>query len=427
MNKLAELRAKLEAQKAEAATILGREDENGVLSAEDDAAYVKLEAEMGATKAKITAAELSEQRKHNLGSTSAIGSLPALDGFTREPDPRTTGGFHTIAEFANAVRMAQTAGGIVDTRLIAGPASPHQGVGGSNGEGFDVPAEFRDRIWTLVSDLNPVFDLCDVEPTQKPQVKLSADESTPWGASGVQAYWRAEAKKMTETNLDTEGRNVTVHDLYAFITATEELLSDSPRLASRLENKAAAAIMWKIDEATINGSGVGQPMGWRRSKALVKVDKEAGQAADTIVSENLLKMFSRFITVPGDKPLWLANSNTLPALAHITIGDKPVWIPGNGLEGAPNGTLLGYPLRFDEHAETLGDEGDLQLVSPKGYYGARRQGAQFASSIHLFFDQNIEAFRWTVRLGGQPHLSKPVTPAKSAETKSHFVSLAARA
>jgi hypothetical protein len=63
-----------------------------------------------------------------------------------------------------------------------------------------------------------------------------------------------------------------------------------------------------------------------------------------------------------------------------------------------------------------------------GYEAFRKQnGVSFAESIHLFFDYNVRAFRWIFRIGGQPVLSAPVTPARSAATKSHFVGLAARA
>jgi hypothetical protein len=47
------------------------------------------------------------------------------------------------------------------------------------------------------------------------------------------------------------------------------------------------------------------------------------------------------------------------------------------------------------------------------------------SGVHLFFDQNLTAFRWILRAGGQPYLSKPVGPAKETNSKSHFVALAA--
>jgi Phage capsid family. len=103
-------------------------------------------------------------------------------------------------------------------------------------------------------------------------------------------------------------------------------------------------------------------------------------------------------------------------------------MPANGLAEAPGGFLLGLPIRFSEFASTVGDLGDIQLISPRGYYGVRRaEGVRFASSIHLYFDYATEAFRWTFRYGGQPHLSAPVSPANGSATKSHFVTLAARA
>ena len=39
----------------------------------------------------------------------------------------------------------------------------------------------------------------------------------------------------------------------------------------------------------------------------------------------------------------------------------------------------------------------------------------------------LRAFRWIFRVGGQPVLSAPVSPAKGSATKSHFVVLDDRA
>lgn len=80
----------------------------------------------------------------------------------------------------------------------------------------------------------------------------------------------------------------------------------------------------------------------------------------------------------------------------------------------------------------MGDKGDLHLISPRGYYSVVRDaGPQLATSIHLYFDYNIEAFRWTTRFGGQPHLSAPINaPTEgggAANSKSHFITLAERA
>ena len=231
---------------------------------------------------------------------------------------------------------------------------------------------------------------------------------------------------MTASRLDTDHRMNRLYELYAFVIATNELLQDAPRFNSRITSGAARAIRWVASEAFVRGNGVGKPLGFLSASALVTVTAEAAQAADTIVAENVLKMYSRLIM--GPRAFWMGNSDILSVLSTMTIGDRPVWLPPTGLVGTPNGgILLGRPLHFLEHADTLGDLGDLVLVNPDGYQALRRTDApQFANSIHLFFDYNMEAFRWTFRFGGQPLLSAAVTPPNSALTKSHFVTLAAR-
>ncbi len=220
-----------------------------------------------------------------------------------------------------------------------------------------------------------------------------------------------------------------LHELYAFVLATQEVLDDAPRLQNRITVQAANAIRWKAFEAVVTGDGNGKPQGFMNSPALVTVNKEAGQAADTINVANVLKMYSRLLRM-GGKPMWLANSDTLPQLGQLTIGNVPAWLPLNQpLQGAPDGGMfLGRPLIFNEHSASLGDLGDLTAVDLSGYALATKAGGglDFAASIHLFFDYNISAFRWIFRLGGQPYLSKPVQPAKGTASKSHFVALEAR-
>jgi len=424
MKKLAELRAKLAGLKGQAMGMLDAAEAKGGFDEATQAAYDAKKAEIEATQAEIGNVERLQEERRAMG---AIEAPAQLQNTVNDPNPATTGGFKGIDEFAVAVRNATRAGGgYRDDRLMAAPTNVHQG-GAASGEGFEVPVQFRNEIFQVVTAMDEFGPLVDEEPTSAREVKVNADESTPWGATGVQARWRNEASQMTPSKLATTQRSVPVHDLYALVLATEELLEDAPRLAARITQKAGEAIAWKKNDAMVYGTGVGQPMGWMTSTALVTVAKESGQAADTITSANVIKMFSRLLNVPGSAPFWLANSDCLPQLMTMTVGDKPIWMPPNGLQDAPGGFLLGRPIKLTEHAKTVGDLGDLQLVSPKGYYALRREaGPKFAQSMHLYFDYAIEAFRWTFRFGGQPHLSAPVTPANGSNTKSHFVALAAR-
>lgn len=425
MNRLAQLKKQLADLKAEGLSILDKaEADNRDLSDDETKRYAAIEASIEDVKADIDRIEQLNERRRSMEAIPAAGQ-----NTVRDLNPEETGGFADIGEFATCVHAAVRAnqqGGVVDSRLLALTGS-HQG-GGSAGEGYALPPQYRDEVWTLVNSFDEFGPLIDEEPTSAREVKLGADETTPWGTSGIKAYWRAEGNQMTSSKLADTGRSVPLHELYTLALASEELLEDAPRLRNRLTTKAAQAIAWKKNAAIVEGNGVGQPLGWMNSAALVTVAKESGQAADTINATNVIKMYSRLKMIPGDRPFWLVNQNCLPQLMTMTIGDKPVWVPPTGLDAAPGGFLLGLPVRFSEFASTLGDLGDIQLISPRGYYGVRRtSGVKFASSIHLYFDYATEAFRWTFRYGGQPHLSAAVTPNKGAATQSHFITLAERA
>ncbi|MEM7619773.1 MAG: phage major capsid protein [Pseudomonadota bacterium] len=440
---LRELVAERDALKVEGSGLLDvAERENRKLSAEEDARFVEIETQLADLSSKISDAQHMAERRANMQAVethSITGqSLPGLPMSASEIHVRQDRsqldpacGFQSIAEFASAVLRAnpQTPNSQLDQRLAgmyAAPTNFHRET--ASDDGYLVPPEFRDQIWKLVFEQDGLINMIDAKPTSKNQVNDNVDESTPWGSSGVKAYWRSEGGQMTPTRKSVKPRSIILDELYAFVLATDELLEDAPRLNSLLTEDAARAINWTLDDAIIYGNGVGQPLGYFESPALVSVPKETGQTADTIVSENIANMYARLLPESQARCMWMANINVLPQLMHLKIGDNLIWTPpSEGFRSSPGGFLLGRPLKFTQHAKTLGDRGDLQLIDPKGYYGLRKTGGvKFATSIHLYFDYGQQAFRWTVRFGGQPHLSAPVSPNNGSETLSHFIVLDAR-
>lgn len=400
--------------------------ENRDPTAEEEAENEKDKVLLDKQIARIAAAEELAGRMASIGTDPVA---PAA-GLTVPAQPKAkldNGGFRHVAEFAQAVRLANPAAGSnfrVDDRLAA-PANVHTETGDAAGS-YLVPAEFRQEIVDLVfAGDDAIVNLVDPSPTSSNRVQGLGDETTPWGTSGVQAYWRSEGEQMTATKAALTPRETKLGELYAFVLATEELMEDAPRIADLLTRKAAGAIRWKTGEAFIYGDGVEKPLGWFTSTALVSIAKETGQAADSIVRQNVAKMFSRMINPM--QAVWIANADTLPQIMELqSEAGNPLWYPN--YQDAPGGTLLGRPIYFSEHAKTIGDKGDLQFVNPMGYEAFRKQsGVSFAESIHLYFDYNIRAFRWTFRVGGQPVLSAPVSPNNGSATKSHFIALNDRA
>jgi len=385
--------------------------------------------ELATRRTELADAETAAERDRMFAASRR--TAPGLAATTREPDPERTHGFHDLGEFAVAVRNAH--GGPADERLAytppgAAPTNYHQERGGSAGEGYSVPPQFREAIYELVFAEPDLMTYCLREPTTSNQVKIIADETTPWGSTGVQANWRGEGAQMSASKMAEKEVSVDLHELYAFVIASDDLLEDAPRLSGRLSNGAASAIRWKASEAVMTGTGSGQPDGYFGHASEVVVAKEAGQAADTVVALNVANMFARSLNPM--RSVWIAHQSILPQLMTMVIGNQPIWTPANaGFRDAPGGFLLGRPVLFSNHAKTLGDKGDIQFLDlGDGYYLPEKTGGiKFAESMHLYFDYAMQAFRWRFRLGGRPLLSGPVSPANGAATLSHFVQLAERA
>lgn len=424
----------LAAAKANAKAILDKADAeaNGVLTAEQSAKVDELVKEIESLSKQIEQRAALEAANGKLEQSAGRVTSPAKPVASIqvreavEDDPMR--GFSDIADFGRAVYAASIPSGDTDNRLrvLAAPTSPHRETGSS--DGYMVPPAMSQEIYEVAFGRDELlYSLIDSEPTNSNSVELLRDESTAYGATGVKAYWTGETARGTASNLVTESSTVKLHKLMALVEASDELLEDAPRLNNRLTVNSGRAINWSLNNAIMNGTGVGAPLGYRKSGALVTVAKESGQAADTIVAANLAKMYSRCLN--PQRGVWLANIDIFPQLVGMTIGDQPVFtLPQGGITAAPQGMIFGRPVIFTELAETLGDAGDIQFVDPLGYYMARKEnGVKFAQSMHLYFDYDVHAFKWTFRAGGQPKLSAPVTPNKGSATKSHFIELAARA
>lgn len=439
---LAEMQARLRTLNNEAQAIIDAADktQNGEFTDEQQKKFDELTAEMDSLSAGIERATRRQENAARLGNYStSLGRqiAPAQPKSDETNRLEQTFGFESMGEYAQAVYLANPAAGsrfVIDERLanipnlIGAPSNFHRESGSS--DGYMVPPQYRDQIFDLMFVDENLLSMTDSEPTDSNSVEFLSDETTPWSANGIQAYWRSEGSQMTPSRLATKAETLKLHELYAFVTATEELLEDAPRLTNRLTVKAPQAIRFKADESIVTGTGAGQPLGFLNANyaGRVTVAAESGQAAATINSNNLSKMYSRILPSSLGRSVWLANTDVMEQLMHLTIGNQPIWTPFNaGFKAAPGGLLLGRPIVFTEHAPALGTEGDLMLADMKGYYSVfKKSGLKFADSLHLFFDYNVHAFRWTFRLGGQPYLRAPVSPYKGSNTKGHFVTLATR-
>lgn len=346
-------------------------------------------------------------------------------------DPR--GGFRSFGEFAQAVRAAAVDGAsAADSRLVIGAAAPgsYANEGSGADGGYLVPTEFsRDIFTTSYNAVDALLPMTDLTPVQGNSMAFPVDETTPWGASGVKAYWTNEAAAMNQSKPEFDPAVLRLNKLTALVPVTDELLADSGAIGSYLTTKTPEAITWKTNEALWNGDGIGKPKGFFQSGALIIVNKEGSQAAGTVLRQNITKMRARLPAASYRRAIWMINNDVLPQLDELAYGqattNAAIYNPVGGEFGY--GTLLGRPVMVTQHNESIGAKGDIALVDWKMYRAITKAGGiETATSMHFWFDQGLTAFRAIFRVAGQSAVTKAVTPNKGSNTLSPIVVLEAR-
>jgi HK97 family phage major capsid protein len=344
----------------------------------------------------------------------------------------------SFGEQMRAVYRAGCPGGTIDTRLVEmmNSATGMSESVPSDG-GFLVDQEFSSQIFERAYNVGEI--LSRITPTPigagKNGIKMPAvDEKSRvdgsrWG--GIRAYWEGEADQLTGSKPKFQLIELNLKKLTALVYATDDLLEDAIALQAWMMNRVPLEINFKAENAIINGSGVGQPLGILNSPCLVQVAKETAQAADTIVYENVSKMWSRMWAPSRKNAVWLINQDCEPQLNSMSIpvgtGGVPVYLPAGGLSQSPYNTLFGRPVIPIEYCPTVGDLGDIVLADFSQYEAIDKGSIKTATSIHVRFDYNETAFRFIFRFDGQPGWKSALTPFKGSNTLSPFVAFASRA
>ena len=348
--------------------------------------------------------------------------------------------FRNIGEFAKSVH-AYTAGAVggEGVQKLLNAATTYGNEGSGPDGGFLVPPEFASNIWKKVEAEENLMSRCTELTPAGNSMTIPKDETTPWGTSGIQAYWESEAGAASQTKGVFESSTLRLYKLMALAPVTDELLEDSMGFESWIQAKVPGIISHKINTAIISGTGAGQPLGILNSGSKVSVAKETSQPADTVWFANINKMWSRMYAPWRRNAVWLINQDIEPSLHGMAFqatgassmlpgtSAVPAYLPMNGLSGSPYATLMGRPVIPLSACKTVGDVGDIILVDLKQYWILRKAaGIRTDTSIHLYFDQATTAFRFIFRVNGQPAYSSTISPENGSNTLSWAVTLDAR-
>jgi HK97 family phage major capsid protein len=338
-----------------------------------------------------------------------------------------------LGDWLHSVVMASR--GNVDPRLMIGAVTGMSSGVQSEG-GYLMPLTMSNQIMArmtqgaLLSRLNPL-PLDSSSDTLAINVLDEVSRATGSRKGGVRSYWISEGEAPTASKPAFARIELKLRKVGCLGYATDELLRNVSALQGWFVSFFADEIRFAVEDAIVNGTGAGQPMGVLNFPCLVTAAKETGQAADTIVKENIDKMWTRLYGPSRSNAVWFINQQIEPQLNSMTMpigtGGVPVYLPAGGLAASPYGVLYGRPVVPVEYCQALGDAGDIILADFSEYAWIQEGGVDSASSIHVAFTTFEQAFRASWRVDGQPTWRAALTPYKgTANTLSPFVTLAAR-
>jgi len=326
--------------------------------------------------------------------------------------------------------------GRVDSRLheVRAAYGLSEGIGGDGG--FLLQPQYSSELLKVAFETGILGKLCKKTPMTSNQLIIPGWDETNRGTGsrhgGVQGYWLAEGADKTRSHPKFRRIELNANKCAVLVYTTDELLEDHAALEAHVREAAASEIGFMVDDAIIEGTGAGRPLGIKSAGCIVQAGKEGGQAATTLIYENVCNMWARLLPQSQKDAVWLINQDVWPQLFVMNLavgaGGAPVFLPSGGASASPYASLFGRPIMPIEQCETLGTAGDIYLGDFKnGYILGEKGGIKSDMSIHVRFVYDESVFRFVLRVDGQPMLASPIVPFKGVgNTQSHFVKLETR-
>lgn len=409
------------------------DSENRDFTSEEEKIFEEREAEVSQLDKKIDR-ELRIFELEGRGDSRAAVYEPADDtrAVAKEQSRNEQRAWGTFSEFLQAVVDASTPGKRFDPRLRENRASGLNESVSSEG-GFVVQSDFANDLLTRVYNTGALASRVRRIPISANSngLKINViDETSRANGSrfgGVRAYWMAEAEAYTASKPKMRQMDLKLQKLGAVCYLTDELMADATALQAVVEEAFVQEMAFAVDDAILRGDGAGKPLGILNAPGLVSVAKESGQAAATVVKDNIVKMRARLFAANRANSVWFINQAVEPQLNLLTLGDLGVYFPAGSLANAPEDRLFGRPVVPIEHCSALGTVGDIVLADLNEYLMIDKGSVQMQSSIHVRFLYDEQVLKFTYRVDGQPIWNSALTPYKGSDTLSPYVTLATRA
>jgi HK97 family phage major capsid protein len=290
----------------------------------------------------------------NTLAKSRKNAVPAIFGENGNGEPKKTFGAFLLAiqhKNVKALEEIEMGSFYVDWERPIDKKTAMTTQQGAQG-GFAVPAEFYDRLMTLVSERSVIRPRATVLPMSSKEMEVPClDHTTAPSAGdaaflgGLTARWTEEStsgSNLQETEPNLKQIKLINYELSGYSKISNALLADNAiGLDALLMKLFRAAIAWYEDYAFLRGSGAGRPLGMLAWAGLISVTCGAANACSLA---DVAGMYGRLLP-PLDgmnSVAWVIHPTVIIKLLTMTGGDNVIFL-GNDITGKPRWQILGVP------------------------------------------------------------------------------------
>ncbi len=359
-------------------------NEKGLLSAEDDAAYDKMEKEISDYGKEIARLERQEALDAQLNQpiSKPIISKPITD---TEDVKAGRASNEYRKNFWNAMRLKTPLPETINALQI----------GADSEGGYLCPDEYEKKLVDALEEENIFRKLAKVIQTS------SGDKKIPVVASKGSASWIDEEGAFEESDDSFGLISIGAYKLGTMIKVSEELLNDSVfDLESYITNEFARRIGNKEEEGFIKGDGNGKPLGILAETGGAETGVTAASST-AITSDELIDLFYSLKAPYRKNASWVMNDLTVKAIRKLKDGNgQYMWAPSM-VAGAPD-SVLGCALNTSRYMPELGAGAKTVLFGDYSYYWiADRQGRSFKRLNELYAATGQVGFLASQRVDGK--------------------------
>ena len=383
INELRDKRANL--WKSMTAFLDSRTTAAGVLSAEDDASYSKMESDLNNLTNEIKRMERKEaiEAEMNRPVSAPLTEKPMKVSDEDEKTGRASKSYNK--SFWNAMRVKNPS-----------PVMVNALQEGTDSEGgYLVPDEYERTLVEALESENIFRKLAHIIQT------ASGDRKIPVVATKGSASWVDEEGQITESD-DSFGQvSIGAYKLGTLIKVSNELLNDSVfNLEQYITKEFARRIGNKEEDAFFNGNGTGKPVGIFNATGGAQVGVTTASAT-AITADEIIDLFYSLAAPYRKNAVWAVNDATIKAIRKLKDGSgNYLWQPSL-TAGSPD-TLLGRPVLTSTYIPTIAAGAKVIAFGDFDYYWiADRQGIVFKKLNELYAATDQTGFVATQRVDGK--------------------------